>query len=35
MPDFMVFDVDPYNYSGKEKKAEKEPESSWLSYEIW
>ena len=25
-PDFMVFDLDPYIYSGNEKKAEKEPE---------
>jgi len=25
-PDFMVFDLDPYIYSGKEKKGEKEPE---------
>ncbi|HZA06207.1 MAG TPA: DNA ligase D [Nitrososphaeraceae archaeon] len=25
-PDFMVFDLDPYIYSGKEKNGEKEPE---------
>ena len=25
-PDFMIFDLDPYIYSGKEKKGEKEPE---------
>jgi bifunctional non-homologous end joining protein LigD len=25
-PDFIVFDLDPYIYSGKEKKGEREPE---------
>jgi bifunctional non-homologous end joining protein LigD len=31
-PDFIVFDLDPYIYSGKEKKGEKEPEYNFKGF---
>ncbi len=31
-PDFIVFDLDPYIYSGKEKKEEKEPEYNFKGF---
>ena len=32
MPDFIVFDLDPYIYSGREKKGEKEPEYNFKGF---
>ena len=31
-PDFIVFDLDPYIYSGREKKGEKEPEYNFKAF---
>jgi bifunctional non-homologous end joining protein LigD len=31
-PDFIVFDLDPYIYSGREKKGEKEPEYNFKGF---
>ena len=31
-PDFIVFDLDPYIYSGKEKKGENEPEYNFKAF---
>jgi bifunctional non-homologous end joining protein LigD len=31
-PDFIIFDLDPYFYSGREKKGEKEPEYNFKGF---